>query len=109
MALAAGASEFAGHGPQVAFAVAATALEYVPARQLRHVPAPATALYFPATHAVHACGPPAVLYVPAGHGAHVVPLISVNPALHAQAFGAALPAGESASAGQLSQQSTLFS
>ncbi len=42
-----------GHATQVVATVAATAVEYVPARQSVHTAEPVVFLYFPGTHSVH--------------------------------------------------------
>jgi hypothetical protein len=76
-----------GHATQVVTTVAATAVEYVPARQSVQETEPAVALYFPVTQEMH--GPD-----PSG---------PVNPTLHVQAARAELAVGELELVGQARQ------
>ena len=99
-----GEIELLGHARQVADAVAAVVVEYVPDPQSVHAAAPVTVLYFPASHAAH--GPPlgpvypalqsgtihAALDVlptgevePTGHAEQTPPLGPVKPMLHVHA------------------------
>ena len=93
--------------------------EYVPAGQFVHTAdeiAPTAVEYAPAAQAMHAPAPVAALCVPAGHAVHVRPAGPVYPASHAQSstdpatpsvceFGGhklqfALPSGDHCPAGQ---------
>jgi len=76
--LPATASEFVGHAIHVVSAVALTLVEYFPAPQSTHAPAPTDEEYFPAVHCVHRRSP----------------LGPEKPALHLQSVNAELPAGE---------------
>jgi hypothetical protein len=52
--------------------------------------------YFPAKHKVHASVPLVVLYLPAKHAAQEPPFGPVYPAAHSQLASAELPAGDTA-------------
>ncbi len=73
---------FGGQARHAEDAVAAMAVEYVPATQLLHVEAPASE-YVPAPQLVQAPEPVLVLNLPAAHETHDCASGPVEPAGHA--------------------------